>query len=107
MRFSHLVKDVPDAKHRDKLFFSTRWAMVRKAGDSAATTAHALSALSETVPDLLAPAVRFLRKKGYGCEDARDLTQLSVCSRHCELNGNADLRNCSSFEFPRADRTED
>jgi hypothetical protein len=36
-----------DAKHRDKLFFSTRWAMVLKAGDSAATTAHALSALSE------------------------------------------------------------
>jgi hypothetical protein len=24
-----------------------------------------------------------------------------------ELNRDADLRNCSSFEFPRADRTED
>src|SRR5919109_5478152 len=74
-RFSHLVKDVPDAKRRDKLFFSTRWAMILKAGDSAATTAHALSALSELCEVYWRPVYVFLRKQGYGREDAQDLTQ--------------------------------
>jgi RNA polymerase sigma-70 factor (ECF subfamily) len=49
--------------------------MVLKAGDSAATTAHALSALSELCQIYWRPVYVFLRKKGYGREDAQDLTQ--------------------------------
>jgi len=36
-----------EAESRDELFVSTRWTMVLKAGDSAATSVQALSALSE------------------------------------------------------------
>jgi hypothetical protein len=64
-----------EAENRDKLFFSTRWALVRKAGDSATTTAHALSALSELCQVYWRPVYVFLRKQGYGREDAQDLTQ--------------------------------
>jgi RNA polymerase sigma factor (sigma-70 family) len=64
-----------EAASRDKLFCSTRWGMILKAGDSAATTAHALSALSELCQAYLRPVYVFLRKQGYGREDAQDLTQ--------------------------------
>src|ERR1700745_4352093 len=60
---------------REKLFCSTRWGMILKAGDSAATTAHALSALSELCQVYWRPVYVFLRKQGYGREDAQDLTQ--------------------------------
>jgi RNA polymerase sigma-70 factor (ECF subfamily) len=60
---------------RDKLFFSTRWGMILQAGDSAATTAYALSALSELCQAYWRPVYVFLRKQGYGREDAQDLTQ--------------------------------
>jgi RNA polymerase sigma factor (sigma-70 family) len=59
---------------RDKLFSSTRWGMILKAGDSA-TSAHALSALSELCEVYWRPVYVFLRKQGYGREDAQDLTQ--------------------------------
>lgn len=49
--------------------------MVLKAGDSAATTAHALSALSELCQVYWRPVYVFLRRKGYEREDAQDLTQ--------------------------------
>jgi DNA-directed RNA polymerase specialized sigma24 family protein len=49
--------------------------MILKAGDSAATSAHALSALSELCQIYWQPLYVFLRKKGYGREDAQDLTQ--------------------------------
>ena len=63
------------AESRDELFASTRWTLVFKAGDSAATSAHALSALSELCQIYWRPLYVFLRKKGYGREDAQDLTQ--------------------------------
>jgi hypothetical protein len=64
-----------EAASRDKLFCSTRWGMILKAGDSATTTAHALSALSELCQVYWRPVYVFLRKQGYGREDAQDLTQ--------------------------------
>jgi DNA-directed RNA polymerase specialized sigma24 family protein len=64
-----------EAASRDKLFCSTRWGMILKAGDSEATTAHALSALSELCQAYWRPVYVFLRKQGYGREDAQDLTQ--------------------------------
>jgi RNA polymerase sigma factor (sigma-70 family) len=63
------------AEGRDNLFVSTRWTMVLEAGDSAATSVHALSALSELCQIYWRPLYVFLRKKGYGREDAQDLTQ--------------------------------
>jgi len=64
-----------EAESRDELFASTRWATVLKAGDSAAGSAHALSALSEMCQIYWRPLYVFLRKKGYGREDAQDFTQ--------------------------------
>jgi DNA-directed RNA polymerase specialized sigma24 family protein len=64
-----------EAESRDELFVSTRWGVVLKAGDSAATSAQALSALSELCQIYWRPLYVFLRKKGYGREDAQDLTQ--------------------------------
>jgi hypothetical protein len=49
--------------------------MVVQAGDAAATTAHALSALSELCQVYWRPVYVFLRKQGHGREDAQDLTQ--------------------------------
>jgi hypothetical protein len=64
-----------EAENRDKLFFSTCWEIVLKAGDSATTSAHALSALSELCQVYWRPVYVVLRKQGYGREDAQDLTQ--------------------------------
>ena len=73
------VKTVEDplceAESRDELFASTRWTMVLGAGDSAAASAHALSALSELCQIYWRPLYAFLRKQGYGPEDAQDLAQ--------------------------------
>jgi DNA-directed RNA polymerase specialized sigma24 family protein len=64
-----------EAESRNELFGSTRWTTVLKAGDSTATSAHALSALSELCQIYWRPLYVFLRKQGYGREDAQDLTQ--------------------------------
>jgi DNA-directed RNA polymerase specialized sigma24 family protein len=64
-----------EAESRDELFVSTLWTVVLKAGDSAATSAQALNALSELCRIYWRPLYAFLRKKGYGREDAQDLTQ--------------------------------
>jgi hypothetical protein len=64
-----------EAESRDELFVSTRWTVILKAGDSAATSAGALSALSELCHIYWRPLYVFLRKKGFGREDAQDLTQ--------------------------------
>jgi hypothetical protein len=64
-----------EAESRDELFFSTRWTIVLKAGDSAETSAHVLSALSELCQIYWRPVYVFLRKQGYGREDGQDLTQ--------------------------------
>jgi len=73
------VKTVEDplceAESRDELFASTRWTMVLGAGDSAAASAHALSALSELCQIYWRPLYAFLRKQGHGPEDAQDLAQ--------------------------------
>jgi DNA-directed RNA polymerase specialized sigma24 family protein len=62
------------AEGRDELFVSTRWTVVLQAGESA-TSAQAFSALSELCRIYWRPVYVFLRKKGYGREDAQDLTQ--------------------------------
>ena len=64
-----------EAESRNELFASTRWTTVLKAGDSTATSAHALSALSELCQIYWRPLYVFVRKQGYGHEDAQDLTQ--------------------------------
>jgi RNA polymerase sigma factor (sigma-70 family) len=49
--------------------------MVLEAGDSATASVHALGALSELCQIYWRPLYAFLRKQGYGPEDAQDLTQ--------------------------------
>jgi RNA polymerase sigma factor (sigma-70 family) len=63
------------AENRDGLFASTRWTMILKASDSTAASAHALNALSELCRIYWRPVYGFLRRQGYGREDAQDLTQ--------------------------------
>ncbi len=63
------------AEHREESFASTRWTMVLEAGDSATASAHALGALSELCQIYWRRLYAFLRKQGYGPEDAQDLTQ--------------------------------
>jgi RNA polymerase sigma factor (sigma-70 family) len=64
-----------EAESRDELFDSTRWTVVLKAGNSSATSAQAFTALSELCQIYWRPLYGFLRRKGYGREDAQDLTQ--------------------------------
>jgi DNA-directed RNA polymerase specialized sigma24 family protein len=64
-----------EAESRDELFTSTRWTVVLEAGDSATASAHAFSALSELCQIYWRPLYAFLRRQGYGPEDAQDLTQ--------------------------------
>ena len=64
-----------EANSRAGWFASTRWSIVLEAGDSATTSAHALSALSELCRIYWRPLYAFLRKQGYKPEDAQDLTQ--------------------------------
>jgi RNA polymerase sigma factor (sigma-70 family) len=64
-----------EAESRGELFASTRWTVVLEAGDSATASAHALNALSELCQIYWRPLYAFLRKHGYGSEDAQDLTQ--------------------------------
>ena len=63
------------AQNRDGLFASTRWTMILKASDSTAASALALNALSELCRIYWRPVYGFLRRQGYGREDAQDLTQ--------------------------------
>jgi DNA-directed RNA polymerase specialized sigma24 family protein len=69
------VQTQSDANTRDGLFASTRWTVVLEAGDSAAASAQSLSALSELCRIYWRPLYLFLRRKGYGPDDAQDLTQ--------------------------------
>jgi DNA-directed RNA polymerase specialized sigma24 family protein len=64
-----------ETNERDELFASTRWTIVLEAGDSATASAHALGALSELCQIYWRPLYAFLRRQGYGPEDAQDLTQ--------------------------------
>jgi DNA-directed RNA polymerase specialized sigma24 family protein len=64
-----------EAESRAELFTSTRWTIVLEAGDSAAASAQALSALSELCQIYWRPLYVFLRKQGFGSDEAQDLTQ--------------------------------
>jgi RNA polymerase sigma-70 factor (ECF subfamily) len=64
-----------EAESRDESFASTRWTIVLEAGDSAAASSQALSALSELCQIYWRPLYAFLRKHGYSSADAQDLTQ--------------------------------
>jgi DNA-directed RNA polymerase specialized sigma24 family protein len=66
---------VREANGHDQSFASTRWTMVVRAGDSAAGSSQARSALSELCQIYWRPLYSFLRKQGYGRQDAQDLTQ--------------------------------
>ena len=64
-----------EAECRNELFASTRWTMVLEAGDSAAPSVRARGALSELCQIYWRPLYVFLRKQGFGSDDAQDLTQ--------------------------------
>jgi DNA-directed RNA polymerase specialized sigma24 family protein len=64
-----------EANNRDGLFASTRWTIVIEAGDFAAASAQSLSALTELCQIYWRPLYLFLRREGYGPDDAQDLTQ--------------------------------
>jgi DNA-directed RNA polymerase specialized sigma24 family protein len=59
----------------NELFASTRWTVVLDAGESRAASAQALSALSALCQIYWRPLYSFLRKQGFGPDDAQDLTQ--------------------------------
>jgi len=63
------------AESRYVSFASTRWSIVLEAGNSATVSAHAFNALSELCQIYWRPLYSFLRRKGCGAEDARDLIQ--------------------------------
>jgi len=65
----------PDTNNRDGLFASTRWTVVLRASDSAATSAQSLNALSELCQIYWRPLYLFLRREGFSTDDAQDLTQ--------------------------------
>ena len=60
---------------RESSFASTRWTVVRQAGDSQTASQHALSALTELCQIYWRPVYVFLRRHGVGPHDAEDLTQ--------------------------------
>jgi RNA polymerase sigma-70 factor (ECF subfamily) len=60
---------------REGLFASTRWSVVLQAGDSTAASQQSLSALSELCRIYWRPLYLFLRREGFGPDDAQDLTQ--------------------------------
>ena len=60
---------------RAGLFASTRWSVVLQAGDCTAASQQSLNALSELCQIYWRPLYLFLRRKGYGPDDAQDLTQ--------------------------------
>lgn len=64
-----------NSDNRDGLFASTRWSVVLRAGDSAMASRESLSALSELCRIYWRPLYLFLRREGYGPDDAQDLTQ--------------------------------
>jgi DNA-directed RNA polymerase specialized sigma24 family protein len=72
---THVPTNGTEPNERDGLFASTRWTVVLEAGDSAAASAQSLSALSELCQIYWRPLYLFLRREGYGGDDAQDLTQ--------------------------------
>ena len=67
-----------DQEHRSRgteseRFHTTRWSIVRTAG--LALIAGARDALATLCQTYWYPLYAYIRRKGYGCEDAQDLTQ--------------------------------
>ena len=62
--------EMPDGE-----FAATRWTVVRAAGDSQIDSTHAGAALAELCRIYWRPLYLFVRREGYGSEDAQDLTQ--------------------------------
>jgi RNA polymerase sigma-70 factor (ECF subfamily) len=60
---------------REGLFASTRWTIIRVAGESQASPSQSLNALSELCQIYWRPVYLFLRRQGTAQHDAQDLTQ--------------------------------
>ena len=60
---------------REGLFASTRWTIIRDAGESKASPSQSLNALSELCRIYWRPVYLFLRRQGTPPHDAQDLTQ--------------------------------
>jgi hypothetical protein len=88
-----------EAENHDKLFLSTRWATILKAGDSAASSVQALSALSELCQIYWRPLYVFLRKKGYAREDAQDQVAVAKPSKRGVKRGSD--RPCRESPIPK------
>ena len=68
----------------NRRFATTRWSVVLAAG--ANPSEHADRALAELCADYWYPLYTYVRRRGYGAEDARDLTQ-AFFARLLEKNG--------------------
>lgn len=66
---------VRDTTTREGLFASTRWTIIREAGESQASPSQSLNALSELCRIYWRPVYLFLRRQGTAQHDAQDLTQ--------------------------------
>jgi RNA polymerase sigma-70 factor (ECF subfamily) len=64
-----------ETKTREGLFASTRWTVIREAGETQGPSNHALNALSELCQIYWRPVYLFLRRQGFAQHDAQDLTQ--------------------------------
>jgi RNA polymerase sigma-70 factor (ECF subfamily) len=69
--FNHLVP--PGFGNAVAIFRTTRWSVVLRAGEEPGETSSA--ALEELCRTYWVPAYVFVRRRGYGVEDAQDLTQ--------------------------------
>ena len=64
-----------DTTTREGLFASTRWTIIRDAGESKVSPSQSLNALSELCQIYWRPVYLFLRRQGTAQHDAQDLTQ--------------------------------
>jgi hypothetical protein len=64
------------------LFASTRWTIIREAGESQVSASQSLNALSELCAIYWRPVYLFLRRQGTAQHDAQDLTQRFFADRH-------------------------
>lgn len=64
-----------DPSTREGLFASTRWTIIRAAGESQVSPSQSLNALSELCQIYWRPVYLFLRRQGTSQHDAQDLTQ--------------------------------
>ncbi|MBA3961162.1 MAG: sigma-70 family RNA polymerase sigma factor [Chthoniobacterales bacterium] len=70
-----MAAQLDDPRKPQEQFASTRWSVVRLAGNDAVSSARALDALSELCQIYWRPLYLFLRREGMGTEEAQDMTQ--------------------------------